>query len=69
MDDQKIDKNSCIIIGDSYESDIKGGENIGIKPVLIRKENRNNYKIYCKDLEGILEKIIESENGVRSNCT
>jgi putative hydrolase of the HAD superfamily len=59
MDDQKVDKNGCIIIGDSYESDIKGGKNIGIKSILIRKENRNNYEIYCKDLEGILEKIIE----------
>jgi ribonucleotide monophosphatase NagD (HAD superfamily) len=40
-------------------SDIKGGENIGIKSILVRNENIENYKWYCKDLENILEKIEE----------
>jgi len=55
----KVAKNACIIIGDSFKADIKGGENIGIKSILVRAENKENYKWYCKDLEKILEKIEE----------
>jgi putative hydrolase of the HAD superfamily len=54
-----VDKNKCIIIGDSYESDIKGGEYIGIKSILVRKENKNNYKWYCDNVENIILKIEE----------
>jgi putative hydrolase of the HAD superfamily len=59
LGDQKIDKSNCIIIGDSYDSDIRGGKNIGIKSILVRQDNRNNYELYCKDLKGIVEKIRE----------
>jgi putative hydrolase of the HAD superfamily len=59
INEEEININDCIIIGDSYESDIKGGENIGIKSILVRKENKNNYKLYCKNFEGILEKVME----------
>jgi hypothetical protein len=31
---------------------------MGIKSILIRKENRNNYGLYFKHLEGEFEKII-----------
>jgi putative hydrolase of the HAD superfamily len=58
INEEKINIEDCVIIGDSYESDIKGGENTGIKSILVRKENTNNYKYYCKDFEGILEKIM-----------
>ena len=59
LEDQKIDKDNCIIIGDSYEADIRGGENMRIRSILVRQENRNNYELYCKDLKGIIEKITE----------
>jgi HAD superfamily hydrolase (TIGR01549 family) len=59
LDDLKAEKNKCVIIGDSYESDIKGGENMGIKSILVRRENKTNHTLYCKDLEDILEKITE----------
>jgi putative hydrolase of the HAD superfamily len=59
INDQRINKRDCVIIGDSYECDIKGGENIGIKSILVRKGNRNNYELYYKDLWGILEEITE----------
>ena len=52
-----IYKDNCIIIGDSYEADVKGGENIGIKSILVRNENKTGYKWYCKDLHNILEKL------------
>jgi putative hydrolase of the HAD superfamily len=58
INDQKINKHDSIIIGDSYECDIKGGEGIGIKSILVRKENKNNYRLYYKDIEEIFEKII-----------
>ena len=54
-----VNKNNCIIIGDSYEADIKGGENIGIKSILVRNDNKTGYKWYCKDLQNIMEKIEE----------
>jgi putative hydrolase of the HAD superfamily len=53
FDETELDKKDCIIIGDSYDSDIKGGEGIGIKSILVRKENKNEYKWYCKDLENM----------------
>ena len=46
LNDQRTGKENCIIIGDSYESDIRGGENMGIKSILVRTENRNNYELY-----------------------
>jgi putative hydrolase of the HAD superfamily len=55
----KTNKNNCIIIGDSFKADIKGGENSGIKSILVRNENIENYKWYCKDLRSIMEKIRE----------
>jgi putative hydrolase of the HAD superfamily len=57
LNELKTEKNNCIIIGDSYNADIKGGENIGIKSILVRSENKNNYEYYCKDLRNIIEEI------------
>jgi putative hydrolase of the HAD superfamily len=59
LNEEKISTGDCIIIGDSYESDIKGGENTEIKSILVRKENTNNYKLYCRDFEEIIEKIMQ----------
>jgi ribonucleotide monophosphatase NagD (HAD superfamily) len=39
------------MIGDSYTSDIQGGTKMEIKSILVRSENKNNYRNYCKDLE------------------
>ena len=61
LNDLNINKNNCIIIGDSYKADIKGGESMGIKSILVRAENKFNYKWYCNDLKnimGVIEKII-----------
>jgi putative hydrolase of the HAD superfamily len=57
LQELNIDKNACIIIGDSFNADIKGGENAGIKAILVRTENTENYKWYCKDLGNILTTI------------
>jgi len=57
LNELKTEKNNCIIIGDSFNADIKGGENIGMKSILVRNENKENYKWYCKDLRNIMEKI------------
>jgi putative hydrolase of the HAD superfamily len=59
LNELKVNKNDCIIIGDSFKADIKGGENIGIKSILVRSENIEKYKWYCKDLGKIIEKIKE----------
>jgi len=57
LDSNKINKNDCIIIGDSYKADIIGGLNMGIQSILVRSENKNNYGNYCKDLTNIIEEI------------
>jgi putative hydrolase of the HAD superfamily len=56
-----LDKKDYMMIGDSYESDIKGGIGVGIKSILVRKENKNEYKWHCKDLKNIMETIEEIE--------
>jgi ribonucleotide monophosphatase NagD (HAD superfamily) len=45
------------MIGDSYSSDIQGGIKMGIKSILVRSENKNNYEYYCKDLRNIIKEI------------
>jgi ribonucleotide monophosphatase NagD (HAD superfamily) len=40
----KIIKNDCIMIGDSYTSYIQGGTKMEIKSILVRSENKNNYR-------------------------
>ena len=62
LQELNISKNECIIIGDSFKADIKGGENSGIKSILVRIENIENYKWYCKNLKNIMEKIEEVKN-------
>jgi putative hydrolase of the HAD superfamily len=57
LNDMKINKNDCIMIGDSYSSDILGGTKMEIKSILVRSDNKNNYKNYCKNLENIAEEI------------
>jgi len=57
INDAKINPNDCIMIGDSYSSDIQGGTKMGIKSILVRSENKNNYRNYCKDLRNIIEEI------------
>jgi putative hydrolase of the HAD superfamily len=57
LKDLSTEKDECIIIGDSFDSDIQGGIGTGIKSILVRKENTQEYKWYCKDLENIIEKL------------
>jgi putative hydrolase of the HAD superfamily len=54
-----LDKNTCIIIGDSFNADIKGSENIGMKSILVRSENKEKYKWYCNNFKNIMAKIEE----------
>ena len=42
-----------IMIGDNYISDITGARSNGINAILVRKENKYNYKYYSKDLKNI----------------
>ena len=55
--DLRTDKTNCIMIGDSYESDIVGALNSGIEPILVRKENKKNYQWYCQSLKDITKVI------------
>ena len=45
--------NNCVMIGDSFKSDISGAMNVGIKAVLVHSENTESYEYYSKDLLGI----------------
>jgi len=55
--DLDIDRNACVLIGDSYDADIAGAIRSKIKPILVRKENTKNYKWYCADLDSIIDMI------------
>ncbi|WP_341528562.1 HAD family hydrolase [Nostoc sp. UHCC 0302] len=53
--DLKIEKTQCLMIGDNYDADVAGALRAGIKAILVRKPNENNYRFYCKDVNGIIE--------------
>lgn len=54
-----VDKEKDIImIGDNYNADVQGALKLGLKAILVRKENINNYEFYCSDLRNISQ-IIE----------
>ena len=53
VNDLKINKTDCIMVGDSYESDIKGALNVGINAIYVRKENKQGYRLYSKTIENI----------------
>jgi putative hydrolase of the HAD superfamily len=57
LNDLKINTSDCLMIGDSYSSDIQGETKMGIKSILVRSENKNNYEYYCKDLRNTIEEI------------
>ena len=59
LKDLGVDKNTCIIIGDSFNADIKGGEKSGIKSILVRSKNTENYKWYCNNFKNIVAMIEE----------
>ena len=48
------------MIGDNYIADVPGANQIGIKAILVRKENDHKYEFYSEDLIGAI-KIIESQ--------
>ncbi|TCT17211.1 putative hydrolase of the HAD superfamily [Natranaerovirga pectinivora] len=45
------------MIGDSYSADIQGALNYGFEAILVRQENKANYKNYSSNLDGIWEFI------------
>ena len=49
----KLKKEDVIMVGDSMETDIKGANNAGIKPVLIDRLNRRAYEDRIGDLKEI----------------
>ncbi|MBN3872191.1 HAD family hydrolase [Nostoc sp. JL33] len=55
INDLNIENKKCIMIGDSYDADIAGALGAGIKAILVRKPNENNYRFYCKDVTVIIE--------------
>nr|WP_234711127.1 HAD-IA family hydrolase [Nostoc punctiforme] len=57
INDLKIEKTECVMIGDSYNADIAGALRADIQAILVRKPNDKNYKLYSKDFRGILKII------------
>ncbi|MDZ7954136.1 HAD family hydrolase [Nostoc sp. DedQUE09] len=57
INDLKIEKTECIMIGDSYSADITGALRAGIQAILVRKPNDKNYKFYSPDFKEILKII------------
>ncbi|MCC5666327.1 HAD family hydrolase [Nostoc sp. CHAB 5784] len=57
INDLKIEKTECVMIGDSYNDDIAGALRADIQAILVRKPNDKNYKLYSPDFRGILKII------------
>ena len=57
INDLRANKNYCTMIGDSYDADIAGALRSDVKPILVRKENKKNYKWFCINLENIQETV------------
>ncbi|MEH2062913.1 MAG: HAD family hydrolase [Nostoc sp.] len=57
INDLKIEKTECVMIGDSYNADIAGALRADIQAILVRKPNDKNYKLYSPDFRGILKII------------
>jgi FMN phosphatase YigB (HAD superfamily) len=49
----KVKKSEAIMVGDSMETDIKGGESAGVKAVLIDRRGRREYKNKVSNLTEI----------------
>ena len=53
----KIKKSEAVMVGDSIESDVKGAENAGIKPILLDVRGTREYENKISSLEELKEKI------------
>lgn len=51
---------SIVMIGDNYQADVLGAKQVGIKGILVRSENKNNYEYYAKTLVDVENKIKKS---------
>ncbi|MCW5314596.1 HAD-IA family hydrolase [Nostoc sp. KVJ3] len=72
INDLKIEKTKCIMIGDNYNADIAGALHAGIQAILVRKSNDKNYKFYSQDFKQILKivrQISTIEEGGISTAT
>jgi putative hydrolase of the HAD superfamily len=54
-----IDRNDCVMIGDSYEADVAGALRSGMKAILVRKPNVKEYRWYAESL-GNVRTLIDS---------
>ena len=57
MNDLNDKTENFIMIGNNYISDITGVRSNSIKTILVRSENKFNYKYYFKDLKRIFNII------------
>jgi putative hydrolase of the HAD superfamily len=55
----QVNTKDVIMIGDSYNADIKGAKTVGIPAILVRSENKNNYQPYVKDFSDLLKCVSE----------
>jgi len=57
LKDLKLKKSDVLMVGDSMESDVKAADNVGIKAVLVDRNERREYENKIKDLTE-LEKFL-----------
>lgn len=55
----KLTNNDVVMVGDSIETDIKGAEAAGIKPILIDRRNKREHPNKIKDLTELFDKLEE----------
>lgn len=50
------------MIGDNLTADVEGALNIGLNAILVRKKNKENYRYYSADLNGIFDILTSMES-------
>lgn len=53
LNDIEINSEKAIMIGDSYNSDYNGAQNVGIKSILIRSQNNNCIERYAENFYNV----------------
>lgn len=52
----------CIMIGDNYNADVYGAENVGLNAILLNSEKDYRAKYWCNNILDIEELILQIEN-------
>ena len=47
----------AIMVGDNYRADVAGALRAGFRAILVRADNKKEYSLYSRDLQGVVEMV------------